>query len=132
MTTSIAEENGLAQATADGPTQKRSKKARVAARRASVGSSKAKASKKATPGKKAAKSPKPATSRKATREGTKTETILALMQQPGGATLNALMEASGWQAHSVRGFTSAVVTKKMGLTVESTKPEGGERTYSIA
>jgi hypothetical protein len=49
------------------------------------------------------------------------------MQQPGGATLNALMEASGWQAHSVRGFISAVVAKKMGLAVESTKPEGGER-----
>ena len=108
MVSLITEENGLAQATADGPTTKRSKKAHVAPRRASVGSSKAKASKKASPGKKVAKPHKPATSRKATREGSKTETILTLLQQPGGATLNALMEATGWQAHSVRGFISAV------------------------
>jgi hypothetical protein len=42
------------------------------------------------------------------------------------------MAASGWQAQSIRGFVSAVVAKKMGLTVESSKTEGGERTYTIA
>jgi len=78
MVSLITEENGLAQATVDGLTPKRSKRARVARRRAPVGSSKAKASKKPSPGKKATKPPK-ATSRKATREGSKTETILSLM-----------------------------------------------------
>jgi hypothetical protein len=41
------------------------------------------------------------------------------------------MKASSWQAHSVRGFISGTLGKKMGLTVVSTKGEDGERTYSI-
>ena len=91
MTTSITEENGLAQAKADGPTQKRNKKARVAPRRESVGSTKGGSSKNANPGKKSTKAPKKLAVAKVTREGSKTEAILALMQQPGGVTLNALM-----------------------------------------
>jgi hypothetical protein len=41
------------------------------------------------------------------------------------------MKAAGWQAHSVRGFISGTLTKKMGLTVVSVKGEDGERNYSI-
>jgi hypothetical protein len=41
-----------------------------------------------------------------------------------------LIEATGWQVHSVRGFLSGTIRKKMGLTVESSK-EGEQRTYSI-
>ena len=41
------------------------------------------------------------------------------------------MKATGWQPHSVRGFLSGTVGKKMGLTVKSTKGEDGERTYSV-
>ena len=41
------------------------------------------------------------------------------------------MRATGWQAHSVRGFISGQLGKKMGLTVKSTKGEDGERTYSV-
>jgi hypothetical protein len=41
------------------------------------------------------------------------------------------MDATGWQAHSVRGFISGSLTKKMGLKVESTKNEAGERRYKI-
>ena len=41
------------------------------------------------------------------------------------------MEATSWQAHSVRGFISGTLGKKMGLTVVSTKGENGQRTYSI-
>jgi hypothetical protein len=42
------------------------------------------------------------------------------------------MEATGWQAHSVRGFVSGTMGKKMGLRVESTKREDGTRVYSFA
>jgi hypothetical protein len=41
------------------------------------------------------------------------------------------MKVTGWQPHSVRGFLSGTVGKKMGLTVTSTKGEDGERSYSI-
>ena len=67
-----------------------------------------------------------------TREGSKTETVLALMKREGGVTLKGIMEATSWQAHSVRGFISGTLGKKMGLTVISTKAESGERTYTLA
>jgi len=41
------------------------------------------------------------------------------------------MKLTGWMAHSVRGFLSGAVGKKMGLTVESTKREDGDRIYKI-
>jgi hypothetical protein len=53
-----------------------------------------------------------------------------MMKRPGGATLTQLMDAFGWQAHTVRGFMAGAM-KKAGFTVESFKPEGGERTYRI-
>ncbi len=42
------------------------------------------------------------------------------------------MTATGWQAHSVRGFLSGTVGKKMGLKVVSSKGENGERNYSVS
>jgi hypothetical protein len=69
---------------------------------------------------------------KGVREGSKTAIILDLIRRPKGATLEDLMAAVGWQAHSVRGFLSAVVGKKMGLKLESTKREDGKRLYQIA
>jgi hypothetical protein len=65
------------------------------------------------------------------REGSKTADVLALLRQPKGATLREVMKATGWQAHSVRGFLSGTVGKKMGLAVSSTKSDDGERSYSI-
>jgi hypothetical protein len=67
----------------------------------------------------------------ASREGSKGAQILDLLKRPGGATLQEIMKVSEWQPHSVRGFISGTLGKKMGLTVESTKSDGGERTYSI-
>jgi sugar/nucleoside kinase (ribokinase family) len=126
MTTSIQEtENAAATATAEQP--KAAKKARVGARRAKGASSKPKSGKKATPAKKAPKSAKKATG---ARDGSKAARILDLLKRPGGATAKELQKASGWQAHSVRGFLSGTVGKKMGLTVVSTKGEDGGRTYS--
>jgi hypothetical protein len=94
---------------------------------------KAKASKKAT---KTAKSAKPkkavrATKAKGTRPGSKAEKVLELMKRKEGATLAEIAKATDWQNHSIRGFVSGHVTKKLGLKVESTKSEAGERTYRI-
>src|SRR5437868_566140 len=65
------------------------------------------------------------------RDGSKTATMLELLTRKGGATLNELMAATEWQAHSVRGFLSGTVRKKMGLKIESRKTAAGERAYSI-
>jgi uncharacterized protein DUF3489 len=81
---------------------------------------KAKASKKARP------------DAKGVHEGSKTAIILDLIRRPKGATLEELMAAADWQAHSVRGFLSAVVGKKMGLKLESSKRDDGHRVYRIA
>lgn len=60
----------------------------------------------------------------------KSEVVIALLRQGGGATLQALMAATGWQAHSVRGFISGQITKKMRLKVRSFTRDG-LRVYSI-
>ncbi len=65
------------------------------------------------------------------RAGSKTALVIALLQRPGGATLVDIMAVTHWQAHSVRGFISGTVGKKLGLTVASHKHPGGERRYSI-
>jgi hypothetical protein len=65
------------------------------------------------------------------REGSKTAIVLDLLKRAGGVTSKELMETTGWQPHSVRGFLSGTIGKKMGLKVVSTKAESGERSYSI-
>jgi hypothetical protein len=64
------------------------------------------------------------------RSATMADQILALLRQPSGATLQSIMKATGWQAHSVRGFVSGHVVKKMGLRVKSYRRDG-ERVYAI-
>jgi hypothetical protein len=56
--------------------------------------------------------------------------VLQLLRQPDGATLQALVEATGWQAHSIRGFISGSLSKGMGLKIESFKWDG-ERVYAV-
>ena len=65
------------------------------------------------------------------RRGSKTAQIVELLKRPHGVTLKDLMAATEWQAHSVRGFISGALRKKMGLAVQSTKSAAGERSYSI-
>jgi hypothetical protein len=119
-------------ATADVPAMatkpKISKKAPGAPRRAPFAPKRVKAGKKATAAKKA---PKGATKAKGSREGTKTSLVLELLKRPGGVSSKELMDATSWQAHSLRGFLSGTVGKKMGLAVVSAKGENGERTYSV-
>ena len=74
---------------------------------------------------------KPQATASVARHGSKTAQVLAMLQQPEGATLQQLMRATGWQAHSIRGFVSGTLGKKMGLTVASIKGEDGERRYSV-
>jgi hypothetical protein len=126
--TELIAENATAQGPVRSEQTKATKKARVAPRGAHVAPKKGKATKKASPGKKA---PKGAKKAKSIREGSKTDKVLELLKRPGGVTAKELMKATGWQPHSVRGFLSGTVGKKMGLTVTSTKGEDGERTYSV-
>jgi Protein of unknown function (DUF3489) len=56
--------------------------------------------------------------------------ILAMIRRAKGATLAEIQKATGWQAHSVRGFLSTAA-KKHGLKIESAKTEAGDRTYSL-
>lgn len=127
ISTAEAMEIALAPA-AEAP--KTTQKATSAKRARTVAPKKARARKKATPGKKAPTSPKDAKKTAGTRDGSKAATILELLKRKDGATLKELMKATGWQAHSVRGFLSGTVGKKLGLTVVSTKGEDG-RSYSI-
>ena len=78
--------------------------------------------KKATSGKKVATA----------RDGSKKAEVLELLRRPKGATLKEIMKATGWQAHTVRGFVSGALIKKQGLKVESFRSEDKERTYRVS
>ena len=54
-----------------------------------------------------------------------------MLQSPAGATIAAMMDATGWQQHSVRGFLAGVVRKRLKLTLSSKKVDGN-RVYQIA
>src|ERR1700722_16969242 len=57
--------------------------------------------------------------------------VLELLGRPQGATIPIIMKATGWQQHSGRGFFAGVVLKKLGLILESEKPDDGDRIYRI-
>ena len=65
------------------------------------------------------------------RAESKTAKILEMIRRPKGATLAEIMKVADWQAHSVRGFISTA-GKKHGITIESSKNDGGEGTYKTA
>lgn len=57
--------------------------------------------------------------------------ILNMLRRKQGASLAEMQGASGWQAHSLRGFMSGTVKKFLGLKLQSIKSKDGERRYSI-
>lgn len=65
-------------------------------------------------------------------EVSKTEIVLKKLRLARGATVAQIMEATGWQAHSVRGFLSAVVRKKRGLDLTREIGKDGQCRYRIA
>jgi hypothetical protein len=74
--------------------------------------------------------PAPASSRSVTRANTKHARIIAMLQMPTGTTIAAIMTATDWQQHSVRGFLAGVVRKKLGLNLVSEQTDKG-RVYRI-
>ena len=66
------------------------------------------------------------------RQGTKQAVLIDLLRQKNGATIDEIVDAIGWQAHSVRGAISGTLRKKLKLTVESDIIKDRGRVYSIA
>ena len=64
--------------------------------------------------------------------GPKSAQIVNLLRRQNGASIPELMKATGWQAHSVRGFISGTLKRKQGLVVNSAVEEGKDRRYVVA
>jgi hypothetical protein len=65
------------------------------------------------------------------REGSKKADVIDLMRRSQGATLTEIMELTGWQSHTVRGFVSGTLIKRLSLNVESFRSNEKERTYRV-
>ena len=62
--------------------------------------------------------------------GSKQSRVITMLRSPKGTTIAAMMKATGWQQHSVRGFLAGIVRKKLKLNLDSKKIDGA-RIYSI-
>lgn len=67
-----------------------------------------------------------------TRAHSKQAEVVRMLQRPEGATVRQICDATGWQAHTVRGAFAGAFKKKLGLTLVSDKQPGGERIYRVA
>ena len=66
------------------------------------------------------------------RENSKQAQVIAMLRRSEGATIAQICAATGWQAHTVRGTFAGALKKKLGMTIVSDKPQGGERIYRIS
>lgn len=65
------------------------------------------------------------------RSGSKQAQVLAMLRRPKGVTIAAIMTATGWQQHSVRGFLAGTVRRRLALPLLNEQAEGGVRRYRI-
>jgi Protein of unknown function (DUF3489) len=68
----------------------------------------------------------------AARSDTKQAKVIAMLKRPGGATVDQIVKATGWQPHTVRGFFAGALKQRLGIDVASEKTDGGNRIYRIA
>jgi hypothetical protein len=73
----------------------------------------------------------PALKQLISRAGTKQAMLIAMLQTTEGATMDAIVASTGWQAHTARGAMSGALGKKLGLVVISVKEEGRGRVYRL-
>ncbi len=66
-----------------------------------------------------------------TRPDSKQALVIEMLKRPEGATIAQIMQATGWQQHTVRGTLAGSLKKRLGLTITSTKEVGGQRVYRI-
>ena len=90
------------------------------------------ASKGRSGGSKSAKSARQASADAPGAKQSKQDVVLALLRRPQGASVPEMVAATNWQPHSVRGFMSGALKKRLGLEVTSEKDEKGERRYQVA
>ena len=67
-----------------------------------------------------------------TRDDSKQAMVIAMLTRAEGVTIKQICEATGWQAHTVRGTFAGAFKKKLGLTITSTKDAGADRIYRIS
>ena len=79
----------------------------------------------------AAKASAPEPKERTPREGTKQSLMIELLRRPQGATIGDIVEATGWQSHTVRGAMAGALKKKLGLTIASVKDEARGRVYRL-
>lgn len=65
------------------------------------------------------------------RAGSKQAALIALLKRPEGVTLEQMVQATGWQTHTVRGAMAGALKKKLGLQISSEKNIGKDRVYKI-
>lgn len=66
------------------------------------------------------------------RDNSKQALVVAMLRRPEGASIAQICEATGWQAHTVRGTFAGSLKKKLGLEITSTKEARADRVYRVA
>jgi hypothetical protein len=99
--------------------------------KAATGAKSPKPAKTAAPAKKTARTAPAGTTAPTPREHTKQATMIAMLQRKNGATIAEIVEATGWQPHTVRGAFAGALKKKLGLNIVSKKDEKRGRVYRI-